>query len=474
MSRIAAIPHRQVFMTNLSLDRLRPRSGRGNSASVRAAASSFFGTTVEWYDYFLYGTAAALVFPRVFFNELSNHIALMVSMATFAAAFVLRPLGAAVFGHFGDRLGRKRMLVITLLGMGVSTAAIGAIPSQDQIGLWAGVLLIVCRVIQGLAVGGEWGGAVLMSVEHAPSGKRGLYGSTTQAGVPAGVLLSGGAVGLVSQLPDTQFFSWGWRIPFLLSLVLMAIGMYIRIAVEEPPVFRKIERFDATAERPVVELLQNDLRKVVLLAILQSASNVGLFLITVYSLTYITDTLHMPRSVATTAVIAAAAVDLVMQPVFGTLSDRFGRFKIYTAGVVFLAAYAFPFFVLLNTRNQALIVLALALGLGAGHASTASLHGVIYAEQFPTRYRYTGSSIAFQTAGIISSAPTPLVAAALVSHFGNPYLVAWYVIAAAVVSLIAVRLLEETFNRSIEEPCVEERAARSESDQLKSPDPAVI
>jgi MHS family shikimate/dehydroshikimate transporter-like MFS transporter len=207
---------------------------------------------------------------------------------------------------------------------------------------------------------------------------------------------------------------------------------------------------------------------------LQIASNVGLFLITVYSLTYITDTLHMPRSLATTALIAAAAVDLVMQPVFGTLSDRFGRLRIYGAGVVFLAAYAFPYFLLLNTCNEALIILALVLGLGLGHASTASLHGVIYAEQFPTRYRYSGACIAYQISGLISSAPTPLIAAALVSHFGNPYLVAWYVIAAAIVSLVAVRLLEETFDRSIEEPCAEGSDARSESDQLKSPDPAVM
>jgi MFS transporter, MHS family, shikimate and dehydroshikimate transport protein len=461
-------------MTNLSLDRLPPRSVRRNSASIRAAASSFVGTTVEWYDYFIYGTAAALVFPKVFFSDLSSHLALMVSMATFATAFVVRPIGAVIFGHFGDRLGRKRMLIITLFGMGVSTAAIGAIPPQGQIGMWAVVLLIFCRVIQGFAVGGEWGGAVLMSVEHAPSGKRGLYGSTTQSAVPAGIVLSGGVFGLVSQLSDAQFYSWGWRVPFLVSLVLMAISLYIRLAVEEPPVFREIERRDAIAERPVVELLRHDLRKVILLAVLQIASNVGLFLITVYSLSFIADTLHMPRSIATTALITGAAVDLVMQPVFGALSDRFGRLRVYGAGVMFLAAYAFPYFLLLNTRNEGLVILALALGLGLGHASTASLHGVIYAEQFPTRYRYSGSCLAYQISGLISSAPTPLIAAALVSHFGNPYLVAWYVIAAAIISLIAIRMLEETFDRSIEEPCIVAGEVRSEGERLRSPDPAVM
>ncbi|MDG4669340.1 MFS transporter [Mycobacterium sp. 236(2023)] len=420
------------------------------TTSVRAAASSFLGTTVEWYDYFIYGTAAALVFPKVFFNNLPDHMATLVSLATFAVAFVLRPIGGAVFGHFGDKLGRKKMLVITLLGMGIFTGLIGLLPTNAQIGSWAAVLLILCRVVQGFALGGEWGGAALMSVEHAPEGKRGFYGSTMQAGVPAGLLASAGVFGLVSMLPDEDFYAWGWRIPFLIAFVLMAIGLYIRLAVEEPPAFQKVEQTGTKVEKPIVELFRHDTKKVVLLSLLQSAANVGYFLITVYSLTYVTQTLDMPRTVATTGLMIGAAVDLVMQLVFGKLSDKFGRFKVYGFGILFLGLYAFPFYLLLDSRNEWLVILAFTLGLGIGHASTGSLHGVIYAEQFPTRYRYTGSSIAYQTAGIISSAPTPIVAAALVSTFNNSDLVAWYVIGAAVISMIAVLMLKETYKDPID------------------------
>lgn len=424
--------------------------GEHTPVSIRAAVSSFLGTTVEWYDYFIYGTAAALVFPRVFFSNLPDNIALLVSLATFAVAFLLRPIGGAVFGHFGDKLGRKKMLVITLLGMGIFTGLIGVLPSQHQIGAWAVVLLIACRVVQGLALGGEWGGAALMSVEHAPYGKRGFYGSTMQAGVPAGLLLSAGIFALVSALPDDAFFSWGWRIPFLLSFFLMAIGLYIRLALEEPPAFKKVEAEGTKLEKPIVELFRHDTKKVVLLSLLQSAANVGYFLITVYSLTYVTTTLAMPRSVATTGLIVAAAIDLVMQIVFGKISDKIGRLKVYGFGVAFLGVFAFPFYMLLDSRSEPLIILAFALGLGIGHASTGSLHGVIYAEQFPTRYRYSGASIAYQTAGIISSAPTPIVAALLVSTFSSSKFVAWYVIAAAVISMIAVLSLKETFRDPID------------------------
>ncbi len=424
--------------------------GDNTPTSIRAAVSSFIGTTVEWYDYFIYGTAAALVFPSVFFSNLSEDVGLLVSLATFAVAFILRPIGGAVFGHFGDKLGRKKMLVITLLGMGTFTGLIGLLPSQAQIGSWAAILLILCRVVQGFALGGEWGGAALMTVEHAPQGKRGFYGSTMQAGVPAGLLLSAGVFGLLSILPDEQFFTWGWRIPFLLSFALMAIGIYIRLAVEEPPAFKKVEAAGEKVERPIVELFRNDTKKVVLLSFLQSAANVGYFLITVYSLTYVTTVLDMPRAVAITGLIVGAAVDLVMQLVFGKLSDKIGRLKVYGFGVVFLGLFAFPFYMMLDSRNELLIILAFTLGLGIGYASTGSLHGVIYAEQFPTRYRYTGSSIAYQTAGIISSAPTPIVAALLVSRFDSSKFVAWYVIAAAVISLVAVLMLKETYKDPID------------------------
>ena len=418
--------------------------------SVKAAASSFLGTTVEWYDYFLYGTAAALVFPKVFFNDLPPAMATVVSMLTFAVAFVFRPVGGVIFGHFGDKVSRKKMLVITLLGMGICTGLIGLLPSLETIGVAAPIILVLLRVVQGFCMGGEWGGAALMSVEHAPSDKRGFYGSWMQAGVPAGLLAASGVFAAVGGLPDEAFLSWGWRIPFLLAFVLMGIGMYIRLSVEEPPVFKKLENEHETTSKPIVEAFKGAWRKIIVLSFLQSAANVGYFLITVYSLTYITTVLDMPRSVATTGLTIGAAVDLITQPLFGKLSDKIGRKKVYAFGVIFFGVFAFPFYAMLNSQNEGLIILAFVLGLGVGHAATGSLHGVIYAEQFSTRYRYSGSSIAYQTAGIISSGPTPIIAAALVTSTGSTTAVAWFVIGSAVVSMISVALLRETYRASLD------------------------
>jgi MFS transporter, MHS family, shikimate and dehydroshikimate transport protein len=420
------------------------------SASTRAAFSSFIGTTVEWYDYFLYGTAAALVFPKVFFNELTPELATLASMASFAVAFILRPLGGMVIGHFGDRIGRKKMLIFTLLVMGLCTAGIGFLPSYNAVGYWSPALLILLRVVQGFALGGEWGGAALMSVEHAPEGRRGLFGATMQMGVPAGLLVSTGAFAVVSSLPDTQFFAWGWRLPFVFSLALLGVGMYIRLQVSEPPNFEKVKASGNIARVPLLEVWQNEKMKTLIMVFFQTAANVGYFLITVYALTYITTRLHLPRSVASTGLLIAAAVDLVMQPVFGWLSDKLGRKVVYGFGAIFFAVYAFPMFALLDTGNPVLITIALSLGLGIGHASTGSLHGVIYAEQYPTRYRFSGSSTAYQLSGIVSSAPTPLIAAWLVARSGNSMAVSWYVVAAAVVSLVCVLLVKETFREPID------------------------
>jgi MFS transporter, MHS family, shikimate and dehydroshikimate transport protein len=421
-----------------------------HGSSTRAALSSFIGTTVEWYDYFLYGTAAALVFPKVFFNELTPEMATLASMASFAVAFILRPLGGMIIGHFGDRMGRKQMLVFTLLVMGLCTAAIGFLPSYNSIGYWSPGLLILLRVIQGFALGGEWGGAALMSVEHAPEGRRGLFGATMQMGVPAGLLVSTGAFALVSALPDEQFFAWGWRLPFIFSLALLFVGMYIRLQVSEPPNFEKVKASGNVSRAPLLEVWQNEKKKTVIMIFFQSVANVGYFLITVYALTYITSTLHLPRSVASTGLLIAAAVDLFMQPVFGWLSDKVGRRVVYGFGALFFAVFAFPLFWMLDTANPVLITLALSLGLGIGHASTGSLHGVIYAEQYPTRYRFSGSSTAYQLSGIISSAPTPMVAAWLVARSGSSLSVSWYVVAAAIVSLVCVLLVKETYREPID------------------------
>ncbi|VVD61627.1 MFS transporter [Pandoraea cepalis] len=436
--------------TNLNIA-AHAQSDGGHRVSTRAAFSSFIGTTVEWYDYFLYGTAAALVFPKVFFNDLSPELATLASMASFAVAFILRPLGGMVIGHFGDQTGRKKMLLFTLLVMGLCTAAIGFLPTQNAIGHWSPALLILLRVIQGFALGGEWGGAALMSVEHAPEGRRGLFGSTMQMGVPAGLLVSSGAFAIVSSLPDDQFFTWGWRIPFILSLALLAVGMYIRLQVTEPPAFEKVRSEGKVSRAPLLEVWQNEKKKTLIMVFFQTVANVGYFLITVYALTYITTTLHLPRSVASTALLIAAAVDLVMQPFFGWLSDKWGRRIVYGIGTVFFGLYAFPMFWLLDTGNPTLISVAISLGLGIGHAATGSLHGVIYAEQYPTRYRFSGSSTAYQLSGIISSAPTPLIAAWLVSRTGSSAAVSWYVVVAAVISMICILMVKETYRARIDQ-----------------------
>lgn len=420
------------------------------SVSSRAALSSFIGTTIEWYDYFLYGTAASLVFPTVFFRSLSPSVATLSSLATFAIAFLLRPIGGIVIGHFGDRLGRKQMLVFTLLAMTLCTGFIGLIPSYDAIGTLAPVLLIVLRVVQGFALGGEWGGAALMSVEHAPAGRRGFFGAIMQMGVPAGLLCSTGAFAFASTLPDSAFYSWGWRVPFLFSLVLMGVGLYVRLSVTEPPAFKKVEESGTKAKLPILEVLANEKRKTLIMVFFQSVANVGYFMVTVFSLTYITEHLHLPRSWAVNGLLIAAAVDLVMQPLFGILSDRIGRRKVYGIGTVFLGLYAYPFFMLLDHGTKATVWLALVLGLGIGHAATGSLHGVIYAEQYPARYRYTGSSTAYQLSGIVSSGPTPIVAAWLVAATGNAKFVAGYVVLAAVISLVCILLVKETYKDPID------------------------
>lgn len=418
--------------------------------SLRAASSSFIGTTIEWYDYFIYGTAAALVFPTVFFSNLDGPVATMASLLTFAVAFFLRPIGGAVFGHFGDTIGRKRMLIISLMGMGVATGLIGLLPGISAIGVAAPVLLILLRSIQGFALGGEWGGAALMTVEHAPMKRRGLFGASMQAGVPAGLVLSSGVFALVSALPDDEFFAWGWRIPFLISFAMLAVGMYIRLKVVEPPAFQKVEQSNEKVKLPIVEVFRNEWRKIIVLTFFQSASNVGYFLMTVYSLTYVTEVLGLPREWAAGGLVIAAAFDFFMQFFFGWLSDRVGRKIVYFAGSAFIGAFAFPFFALLNSENHALIIVALSLGLGLGHASVGSLHGVIYAEQFPARYRYSGASVAYQLSGIVSSAPTPILAAFLVTTFGSSDAVGWFVVGAAIVSCICVLLIKETYRSDID------------------------
>lgn len=426
------------------------RAARGNQLARKAAVAGFVGTSLEWYDYFLYGAAAALVFPQLFFSDFGSKGAVLVSLASFGVSFFFRPLGGFVFGHLGDRLGRQHTLVLTLVLMGGGSALIGCLPTADSIGLAAPVLLVLLRIVQGLGLGGEWGGAATYVLECAPREQRALYTCSMQMGVPAGQLASSGMFALMALLPDAQFESWGWRVPFLLSAVLVLVGIWIRLNLEETPQFQRLEERTAVDAHPLRAVITGHWRSIVLLVFVQAGATVAYYLLTIYVLVYVTDVLDLPRSWALAGVLVGAAVELLVLPLWAHLADRLGRRPIYAVGTCLIALYAFPFFALLDTRDPALIVLAVGLGLGIGHAPTSALNGTLYAEQFPAHVRYSGSSIAYQLSSVVAGAPAAIVAAWLVQTTGTTRAVSWYVVGSAVVSLVALALLPETKDRELE------------------------
>jgi MFS transporter, MHS family, shikimate and dehydroshikimate transport protein len=415
----------------------------------RSALASFVGTSIEWYDFYAYGTAATLIFPKVFFAQLHGNLGIIVSLSTFSVAFLLRPLGGIFFGHFGDRIGRKRMLVITLTMMGLGTLLIGCLPSFDQIGMAAPVLLVVLRMIQGLAIGGEWGGAALLVVENAPSRRRGLYGSALQIGAPFGLLLATGAFALCSRLTDSQLLDWGWRIPFLASALLLITGVYVRLRIEDSPAFSAVRAAGRTARLPLAQVLRTAKRTTILLIFTQMVINTGWYVFTTYSVVYATHDLNIPGQWVLNAVFLAAALDILLQPVFGGLSDRLGRRPVYLFGTAVTGLMAFPFFRLMETKQESLIILGMVLAFGIGHSATGSINGPLYAEQYPTHIRYTGISVSYQMSSLITSTPVAPLAAALVAMTGAVSLVSAYVVLAALVSFGCVLLLRETYHDDI-------------------------
>ena len=328
--------------------------------------ASFIGTTIEWYDFFLYGTAAALVFNKLFFPTLAPLAGTLSAYGTFAVGFVARPLGGALFGHYGDRLGRKTMLVWSLLIMGIATALIGILPGYATLGVWAPVLLVVLRFVQGIGVGGEWGGAVLMAVEHSRAGKRGLHGSWPQMGVPAGLLLSTGVFALFSgRLSEAQFLAWGWRVPFLLSVLLIGVGLFVRLRLLETPSFTRLRAEAAPATTPLLDVIRDHPREILVGMGMRFAQNVLFYIFTVFALSYGEKGLHYSKSTMLLGLATAATVGFFSIPLFGSLSDRWGRRPVYLAGAVISLLYAFPFFWLLG-RGSGFVGLALVLGLNVG------------------------------------------------------------------------------------------------------------
>jgi len=422
----------------------------GDLRSIRPVIlASFIGTTIEWYDFFLYGTAAALVFNRLFFPNVDPVVGTLSSFGTFAVGFIARPVGGVVFGHYGDRLGRKAMLVYSLLIMGIATFLIGLLPTYESIGIWAPVLLVVLRCAQGIGVGGEWGGAVLMAVEHSPSGRRGLSGSWPQMGVPAGLFLSTVVFAICSRsMSDEQFIAWGWRLPFLVSAALVAVGMFIRLAIMETPAFTNLSDAGKRERRPVVTALRTHRRSLLLAMGMRLAENGLFYVYTVFVLSYGPSQLGLERNTMLTGVTLAAMAGLVAIPLYGALSDRVGRRPVYLFGAGFSLLYAMPFFLLLETRSTAIAWLAIVVGVAVGHNAMYGPQAAYFSELFGASVRYSGASIAYQLASVVSGGLAPFIATALLAWKGKEAVAAYMMVLAAI-TLVSTYLADETYRNQV-------------------------
>jgi MHS family shikimate/dehydroshikimate transporter-like MFS transporter len=424
-----------------------PSTAKAVPASRRGALAGFIGTAIETYDFFLYGTAAALVLNKLYFPTLTPFVGTLASLATYSVGFAARPIGGIVIGHFGDRIGRRSMLVLTLVSTGGATTLIGLLPTYEQIGALAPAILVLLRLVQGFAVGGEWSGAALMAVEHAPAGSRGFYGSWTQVGTPAGLLLSTAAFTLAARLPTAQFLSWGWRMPFLASIVLVAIGLVIRLRVPETPAFLRVQAERAHTRRPALDALRSHPAEVLLAIGIRIAENGAFYIYTVFVLVYATQHSGLSRQAILTAIASGAACLLFAIPLFGAMSDRVGRRPVYLLGACVTAVFAYPLLRLLDTGSAAAACLALIIALTLGHAPMYGPQAAFMSELFDTKLRYSGMSLGSQLSSVISGGLSPFVATALLPY-GRGAL-ASYIVAMAAVTIAAVLMAPETRTRDI-------------------------
>jgi metabolite-proton symporter len=421
----------------------------------KVVGASLIGTTVEWYDFFLYGSAAALVFNKLFFPTADPLNGTLLAFTTYAIGFLARPLGGVVFGHFGDRLGRKKLLVLSLLLMGGATMLMGVLPTYASVGVLAPILLTLLRLVQGFALGGEWGGAVLIVSEHGDAKRRGFWASWPQAGVPCGNLLATGVLAVLAAVQsDEDFLAWGWRIPFLLSGVLVVIGLWIRLTVSESPIFLAAQEKHAKEpvqdKAPILVLLKHNWREVLIAMGARFAENVSYYVITAFILVYVVTGLGLSKSVGLNAVLIASAVHLVTIPVWGHLSDRFGRRSIYLVGAVGMGVWIFAFFALLDTKDPVLITLATTIGLVL-HGAMYGPQAAFFSELFGTRVRYSGASVGYQLASIAAGALAPLIATALLKAYGASLPISIYVVITCVITVVAILLAKETRGADLED-----------------------
>ena len=421
-----------------------------HSAELRKAViAATVGTTIEWYDFFIYGTAAGLVFPKLFFPHEAPLAGTLAAFGTYFIGFVGRPIGAAIFGHYGDRIGRKATLIATLLCMGIATFLIAFVPSYASIGIWGAVILTVLRMVQGIGVGGEWGGSVLISMEWARShGHRGFVASWPQFGVPSGLFISNLVILAFSSWSGADFLTWGWRIPFLLSIVLVGIGLWIRLGILETPVFQQLIARKKIERAPIAEVIKKQPREIVLSALLRMAEQAPFYIFTAFVFAYATGTLKMPRDLILSAVLVASVVSFVTIPLCGHISDRIGRRKMYLIGAAVTGLFGFLYFGMLDTAVPSAIFIAIVLSL-IPHDMQYGPQAALIAESFTPRLRYSGASLGYQLASIIAGGPAPLIATALFAAYHSGYAIAIYIAGCAVVSLVSAALMPDYTGKDI-------------------------
>jgi MHS family shikimate/dehydroshikimate transporter-like MFS transporter len=420
-----------------------------DAAMRKIVWSSVIGTAVEWYDFLIYGAATALVFNKVFFAAGDPALATIAAFGTYAVGFLARPLGAAIFGHYGDRVGRKAMLAITIMVMGLGTFAIGLLPTYAQIGIAAPILLIALRFLQGIGLGGEWGGAVLMVVENCPTHKRGFLGSMVQVGNPVGNLAAIGMFALVSQLPEEDFMSYGWRIPFLISILLVGVGLWIRMSMEETPAFRAIKAKNEVARMPIVDIFKYHRRPFFTAVGLKISEIAYASIAGVFIMSYATSKLGLSRGLVLNGAFIASFVALFSIPFFGWLSDKVGRKTMFYASCAFCAAFAFPMFWLLDTRDPTIVILTIVVAISFGQMVMFGIGAPWYSELFTAKLRYSGASLGFQVGAAISGGLSPLIAASLMTWAGATWPVSIFLIVCACITAIATSFAPEMANKEL-------------------------